>query len=384
MTAGVAVSLYDSMSWKDIRLSDITDEELVDSSIMKPSGQKTRPPPPKWFFQKLLGPSNYEDVRQRYSKAIDEGKTDDKAMDELLSLGLVKFLVPMKPKDATVWTDWIKVSFRKLERDKRAGVKNPTRSLSYVSCAISDEDSEEFNELRRLRHPKRKHDTQATQPDICKSARTMDNTPLPITNLASFHHRLDEKVKGAKVLTDALRSIQHDPATLARFLQVDSPALHTMLQPFRNALSSGRVKPLLDHNLVRDDWPGIIPPRVFPVQEVNSAVALEDIFGSALQQLFFPDESAGDSPLLFKAPDRKSPIPATPSSLRALADSSSHESFLYAVNMPLPDIKVPPPREILEVVGVYSEEEYRSDANIATVGSGVNLHEGKLLIYMSL
>jgi hypothetical protein len=120
----------------------------------------------------------------------------------------------------------------------------------------------------------------------------------------------------------------------------------------------------------------MIPPRVFPVQEVNSAVALENIFGSALQQLFFTDESVGDSPLLFKAPDRKNPIPATPSSLRALADSSSHESFLYAVNMPLPDIIIPPPREILEVVGVYSEEEYRSDANIATVGSGVNLHEG--------
>jgi hypothetical protein len=117
---------------------------------------------------------------------------------------------------------------------------------------------------------------------------------------------------------------------------------------------------------------------VFPLQEVNSAVALEDIFGSALQQLFFAGESAGDSPLLFKAPDRKIPIPTTPSSLRALADSSSHESFLYAVNMPLPDIIIPPPREILEVVGVYSEEEYRSNANIATVGSGVNFHEGEL------
>jgi hypothetical protein len=46
--------------------------------------------------------------------------------------------------------------------------------------------------------------------------------------------------------------------------------------------------------------------------------------------------------------------------------------------MPLPDIRIPPPREILEAVGVYNEEEYRSDANIATVGSGVNLHEGKL------
>jgi hypothetical protein len=384
MAAGLAASSYDSMSWKDIRLSDITDEELVDSSIMKPSGQKTRPPPPKWFFQKLLGPSNYEDARQRYSKAIDEGKTDDEAINELLLLGLVKFLVPMKPKDAAVWTDWITVSFRKLERDKRAGIKNATRSLSCVPCATPVQDSEEFNELRRLRHPKRKYDTQVTQPNICKSARTMDNTILPIVNLASFHNRLEERVKGAKALMDALRNIQHDSAALAQFLEVDSPALHAMLHPFRNALSSGRVKSLLDHNFDRDEWPGGIPPRVFPVQEVNSAVALEDIFGSALQQLFFADESAGDSPLLFKAPDRKSPIPATPLSLRTLADSSSHKSFLYAVNMLLPNIIIPPPQEILEVVGVYSKEDYRSNANIATVSSGVNLYKGKLLIYMSL
>jgi hypothetical protein len=34
---------------------------------------------------------------------------------------------------------------------------------------------------------------------------------------------------------------------------------------------------------------------VFPVQEINSTVALEDIFGIALQQLFFADENAGIS-----------------------------------------------------------------------------------------
>lgn len=114
MAASDAASLYDSMSWKDIRSSDMTNEELVDFSIMKPFRRKSRPPPPKWFFQKLMGSSSYEDARQRYSKAIDEGKTDDEAMNELLTLGLVKFLVPMEPKDTTVWTDWMKGSFRKL------------------------------------------------------------------------------------------------------------------------------------------------------------------------------------------------------------------------------------------------------------------------------
>jgi hypothetical protein len=309
--------------------------------------------------------------------SIDKGRTDNEAIEELLALRLVKFFVLMPPKDQTFWMDWMKVSFRKLERDKRAGAKNATRCHSHVPSAISGKNSEERNEIRESRYPKRKHDSQATQPHIRKLARTIDSTNLLISNLASFYHRLDEGVKSKKALIDALRSIQHDQAALAQFLEVDSLALHAMLHLFRNALSSGRAQPLLDHNLDRDDWPSMIPPRVFPVQEINSAVALEDIFGSALQRLFFADKSASDSPLLFKAPDRKSPIPATPSSLRALADSSSHESFLYAVNMPLPDIIIPPPREILEVVGVYSEEEYRSDANIATVSSGVNLHKGR-------
>jgi hypothetical protein len=132
------------------------------------------------------------------------------------------------------------------------------------------------------RHPKRKRDSQATQPNIRKSARTMESTALPLSNLASFHHRLDEKVKGAKALMDALRSIH--PVAPARFLEVNSSALHAMLHPFRSALSSGRVKPLLNHDLDRDDWPGRVPPRVFPVQEVNPAVALGDVFGSALRR----------------------------------------------------------------------------------------------------
>jgi hypothetical protein len=78
--------------------------------------------------------------------AIDGGKTDDEAIDELLALGRVKFLVPMELNDETFWMDWVKVSFRKLERDKRAGVKRAKRCSSHVLSAISDEGSEEPNE----------------------------------------------------------------------------------------------------------------------------------------------------------------------------------------------------------------------------------------------
>ncbi|KAH8727455.1 hypothetical protein GQ44DRAFT_788988 [Phaeosphaeriaceae sp. PMI808] len=180
---------------------------------------------------------------------------------------------------------------------------------------------------------------------------------------------------------DALKSLRHNNSALSDFLSTSKVELQASLKPFLEGLRSSRLRLLSEAEIEPHDSKVAIGfPCIFQVSVAESHLDLDSVWGMAIMNI--------EKGSIYEGSRMNDPLTFNPSFVREFTSGISAGEPKFAMNIPLKeDILLHPPPVIASLYHIYQEEGtgsvFSACANIGTLGSVVDIHEGmwRMLVY---
>lgn len=244
--------------------------------------------------------------------------------------------------------------------------QQPCHGSLRLACGHSP-CSHEFDD--RIRHGKGHSPTLERQPQRkkCPSDKSQATNPIDGGPEEGLRHVVSsQSVHNSETdLEEYLRSIRDDPVALVEFLKSGNLGIQLDIEPFVNALESGRTKPL--EYMSKDAG----MPQLFDLDNAEPDLDPDDVSGAAITDL-------GKS-TIYQGYNNKSPIPYQEKHVPEFIGWNCGGLPKYAMNIPLPQFSLHPPPDVAAKYHAHEpsgENAYAVSANVSMGGAVVDIHEG--------